>query len=196
MTLLLKRSSEGDVDARNQFMERIYPDLRRQAVKMLDGFRSHRHMTLQATEFVGEAWLRLVGYEPAAMSTKAEFYALYGTVMERVMLDYLKAKKRKKRGGDIEFVALDESAGIDTNRITDSHNLDVEATLQALARFRLIKPKQAQVFSYRYWDNFTNEQIGELLGISTRTVSRFLEEATSTIRWMVIGQGNESEESR
>lgn len=181
VTLLLKRSSEGDQAARSELIERIYPDLRRLAARMLDGFKTQRGHTMQPTEFVGEAYLRLLDHDPAAVATKGEFFAIYATVIRHVILDYVKAKKRKKRGGDVEIVAYDENDGVDANAITDSHNVDIVAIFQVLERFSLVKPVHARVFELRLMFGYTVKEVAELLGEPERSVARWYESAKSYI---------------
>ena len=177
VTQLLRRSSEGDQEARSELIERIYPDLRRLAARLLDSYKTARGQTMQATEFVGEAYLRLLDYEPAASATKGEFFALYATVIRHVILDYVKSKKRKKRGSELEFVSLDDETDLDSNAITDSHNVDIVAMFQVLDRFSLVKPMHARVFELRLVFGYTIKEVAELLGESDRSVARWYESA-------------------
>lgn len=181
VTMLLRRSSEGDLDARGELIERLYPDLRRLAARMLDGFRSKRGHTMQATEFVSEAYLRLLEYDPAAAATKGEFFGIYATVIRHVILDYVKSKTRLKRGGAVELVSLEDDCVGDPNMITDSHNVDLVAILQVLERFSEVKPVHARVFELRLFFGYTVREVAELIGESERSVGRWYDSTKSYI---------------
>ena len=181
VTMLLRRSSEGDLDARGELIERLYPDLRRLAARMFDGFRSKRGHTMQATEFVSEAYLRLLEYDPAAAATKGEFFGIYATVIRQVILDYVKSKTRLKRGGAVELVSLEDDCAGDPNMITDSHNVDLVAILQVLERFSVVKPVHARVFELRLFFGYTVREVAELIGESERSVGRWYESTKSYI---------------
>jgi RNA polymerase sigma factor (TIGR02999 family) len=123
--------------------------------------------TLQPTALVNELYLRLVDVERVKWQNRAHFLAVAATLMRRVLVEFARARRSRKRGGRAEHVAFDEGLVIDVGRGHDLLALD--EALEALAR---LNRRQGQIVEMRFFGGLTNEEIAAALGISAATVMR------------------------
>lgn len=163
LTLLLKKSSQGDVQALDLVMAEVYSELRRMARFQL---RKSREGTLQPTALVNEAFIRLVGQE-SHWQNRAHFFSVASTMMRRIFCDHAKAKLTQKRGGNQARVLYEEELHAPSNSAEDMLELDL-----ALKALEAVQPRQAKVVEMKYFGGLTNEEIAEALSLSLATVKR------------------------
>src|SRR5580698_978313 len=106
-TQLLKAWAGGNEQAFEELVPRVYRELRRLAGKLLKNER--RGETLQATDLVHEAYVRLIEAEGVDWEHRAHFFAVAATVMRRVLVDRARKRCTAKRAGKREFINLDQS---------------------------------------------------------------------------------------
>ena len=104
VTLLLQRIESGDSKATDQLLPVVYDELRKLAAFRL---RSQKGNSLQATELVHEAYLRLVRpSEGDQWDGRGHFFAAAAEAMRRIVVDRTRARVAQKRGGDAKRVDL------------------------------------------------------------------------------------------
>src|SRR2546421_740341 len=99
VTRILSAIEQGDPSAAGQLLPLVYDELRLLAAHRL----AHEQpgQTLQATALVHEAYLRLVGAEPAqSWDSRRHFFAAVAEAMRRILIDRARDKRRLKRGGE------------------------------------------------------------------------------------------------
>lgn len=145
-------------------MPLVYAELHRLA---------HRHMRsqtpghpLQTTALVHEAYLRLIGSSQVGWQNRAHFFAVSAKVMRRVLVDAVRAREAKKRGGGALVLSLGETEPAGPPR---PDFLALDEALDALAAF---DPRKARVVELRYFGGLTVEEAAEVLGVSVSTVER------------------------
>src|SRR5262245_66209744 len=108
ITLLLRRWSAGDSDARTQLIPLVYDGLRELAHRRLGGapFES----SLDTTELVHEAYLHLVQARHVELRDRANFLALASEVMRNLLVDRARARLAAKRGGGARPVDVESDA--------------------------------------------------------------------------------------
>ena len=163
--VLLNRLRGGDAGAKHQLLEMVYEELRRIAGLQLRGERPGH--TLQATALVHEAYLKLSGMEQIPWEGRAHFFAVAAQVIRRILVDHARAKRAAKRGGGAVAVELPDSLQGPTPKLEDVLALDA-----ALEKLERLDPRQKQVVEMRYFGGMTEEEIGEVLGVSSRTIKR------------------------
>ena len=104
----MKAWSGGDEAARGRLAERVYPELRRMARRYMKNERQGN--TLQTTDLVHEAYLRLVDVTQVEWRQRAQFFAMAAQIMRRILVDAARARGADKRGGSAAKVNLDETA--------------------------------------------------------------------------------------
>jgi RNA polymerase sigma factor (TIGR02999 family) len=157
--------SRGDTDAPAHLFPLVYDELRQLARSYLRQERSDH--TLQATGLVHEAYLRMVDQSLTNLKNRAHFFGIAAQVMRRILVDHARRHRAEKRGGDWEKLELDESL-----LPNDDRNLDLIALDDALQDLMKFDPRQSQVVELRFFGGLTNEEVGEVLDISPRTVKR------------------------
>jgi RNA polymerase sigma factor (TIGR02999 family) len=123
--------------------------------------------TLQTNALVNEAYLRMVDMQRVEWRDRAHFFAIAARVMRHILVDMARAKRFRKRGGEMTRVALDEALLPAPSPAYDV--LDVNAALEGLAA---IDPRRAKVVELRIFGGLSVEETAAALGVSTDTVSR------------------------
>ena len=168
VTGLLKQLSSGDKAAEDALIRHVYRELHDLAAACLR--RERGGHTLQATALVHEAYFRLTGQREIDWANRHHFFGIAAKVMRRILADYGRKRKAAKRGGGAVAVPLDE---IDNMLGGGSADDRISADLdEALTRLAVFAPRQAKVVELRFFGGVEEHEIGEMLGISERTVSR------------------------
>lgn len=164
ITLWLAEWRHGDDAALERLVPLVYDELRRIAARQLRGERSNH--TLQPTELVHEAFLRLVR-QNVSWQNRAHFFGVAAEIMRRLLVDHARKKRADKRGAGMETIALDDRIEWPAARDLDIVALD--ESLTALAEF---DPQQAKVVELRFFAGLSIEETAEVLGVSDSTVKR------------------------
>jgi RNA polymerase sigma factor (TIGR02999 family) len=165
VTRLLVDWSVGDRDAAARLMPLVYEELRRLARQYLQ--RERPDHTLQATGLVHEAYLHLVDQNTTTWQNRAHFFGVAAQVMRRILVDYARSHRAEKRGGSWDKLAFDEALAPSPER-----SIDLVALDDALKDLLALDPRQSQIVELRFFGGLTNEEIGEVLNVSPRTVKR------------------------
>ena len=171
VTQLLAAAREGDSAAAGRAFSLLYDELRRLARARL---RPHQTMTLlDTTSLVHESFLKLVGAKSLPVEDRHHFFAYASRVMRSVIVDFARARRAERRGGDAERVVLDTALG-EKLAAPENDVLRVHEALEVLAQ---ADERLAQVVEMRYFGGMTEPEIAESLGLSERTVRRDWEKA-------------------
>src|SRR3979411_770833 len=165
VTRMLIDWSGGDRGAPAKLMPLVYEELRQLARQYLQQERPDH--TLQATGLVHEAYLRLVDQSTTTWQNRAHFFGVAAPLMRRILVDYARSHRVEKRGGGWDKLAFDEALAPSAERSVDLVALD-----DALKDLLAFDPHQSQIVELRFFGGLTNEEIGEVLDVSPRTVKR------------------------
>lgn len=153
----------------------IYKELERSARGVLQRFYTSRKSaaTLQTASLVNRLYLSMVGKEHVGIKSRREFYALASSAMMNLLRNYERARRRQKRGGGYQQVALlDDLAG--GQEITE---VTLEKFDEALLRLEQLDERQALIIRLHYVVGCSIEETAELVGVSIATVNRDLKKA-------------------
>ena len=164
VTRLLAAINRGDSQAESELIPMVYNELRRLAGHYMR--RERPGHTLQATALVHEAYMRLVKQQEVTWQDKAHFFAIAGTLMRRILVDYARARGRSKREGKQQRVPMEDAPVLS---VQSDEILDVDRTLDILAKEH---PRQKQIVELHFFSGLTFEEIAEVLRISPKTVKR------------------------
>jgi RNA polymerase sigma factor (TIGR02999 family) len=141
----------------------VFEELRRLARRQLA--REHQLQTLQTTDLVHEAYLRLAGRTGVTEHGRAYFYAAAARAMRSVLVDAARKRNATKRGSGVPLLSLDEErAGPDT------YGADLLELDEALERLALRNPRHARTVECRFFGGMSVEDTATALGVSARTV--------------------------
>lgn len=168
ITQLLEAINAGDRHAADELLPIVYNDLRQLARGKLAGEAPGQ--SLQATELVHEAYLRLVGTgDQNNWSHRGHFYMAAAEAMRRIFIDRARQKQALKRGGgEAHRVELNEDALV--SDVPDERLLDLNEALENLAQK---SPQEANLVKLRYFAGLPLEEAAKALGISPATASRY-----------------------
>ena len=176
VTLLLRRWSAGDSDARSQLIPFVYEGLRVLARRRLGGAPFEN--SLDTTELVHEAYLKLVDARHVELRDRANFLALASEVMRNLLVDRARARLAAKRGAGAKPV------DIEIHELVSDENLEVVTDLdEALQRLATLNPRQSQLLQYRYFGGLTLEESAAATGVSLATAKRELRLARA---WLAL----------
>jgi RNA polymerase sigma factor (TIGR02999 family) len=167
ITQLLVAWNNGDTLALERLTPLVHAELHRLARRYMAGERPGH--VLQATALVNEAYMRLIDWKNVQWQNRAHFFGLAAQIMRRILVDFARAQRREKRGGDALRVSLSEAAGIAHERGPDLVALD-----DALRSLEKLDPRQARVVELCFFAGMSYKEAAESLNISVGTVRRDL----------------------
>ena len=155
---ILGAIEHGDPRAAERLLPLVYDELRRLAARKLT--RESPGQTLQATALVHEAYLRLVGPDPDRLwDGRSHFFAAAAQAMRHILVEAARRKFRKKQGGELRRVELDDHPAPDPDE-------DLLALDDSLNRLASEDPVAAEVFELRQFAGLGHEQVAATLGIT------------------------------
>ncbi len=166
ITHILSAMPRGETQATDQLLPLFYDELLRLAVRQLA--REKPGLTLQATDLVHEAYLRLVGPESiGCWDSRGHFFAAAAEAMRRILVENARRKGRLKHGGGRRR----EHAELDNLSVGGSPQ-ELLALHEALEQFTLQDPITAKLVELRFFGGLTMQQTAGCLGISSATAER------------------------
>ena len=131
--------------------------------------------TLQPSDLIHEAFIKLVQEHERDLAGRSHFFALAATIMRRILVGQRAGETRRET----------RSHGLPTPAGPGSQGSTIELD-QALERLAKIDERQAQVVEMRFFGGFTEEEISEVLGVTAGTVKRDWVMARA---WLFAGLG-------
>jgi len=165
VTRLLVDVRAGNKEAEARLLAVLYDELRRLAASYMRQERPGH--TLQPTDLVHEAYLRLVAQPEQNWQNRAHFMGICARVMRQILVDHARRRDSLKHGGEVRFVPWDEARVAGRQQPGDFVALD-----EALSRLETFDRRQVQVVEMRYFGGLTEEEISHVLGLSVRTIKR------------------------
>lgn len=165
ITHLLRAWGSGDKEALDKLMPLVYRGLRRAARQYLA--REAPGRSVQTTEVVNEVYLRLVELPEVTWKDRAHFFAICAQMMRRILTDFARARRARKRGGAAPRVSLDQAPQVSRERSADLVALD-----DALNALAALDPRKSQVVELRFFGGLSVEETAAVLDVSELTVMR------------------------
>ncbi|MGI9516901.1 MAG: sigma-70 family RNA polymerase sigma factor [Pirellulaceae bacterium] len=166
VTRILSEIEAGDPSASEKLLPLVYDELRTLAAQRLG--REQPGQTLQPTDLVHEAYLRLVDVKHAQLwNSRGHFFGAAAEAMRRILVEVARQKQQLKRSGGRRRVELDQAAPVTNASPEQLLELD-----DALSRLEEDDPTAAQVFKLQYFAGLSVEQAAEALKVSRATAYR------------------------
>ena len=165
ITRLLQAAQNGDASALDALAPRVYAEMRRLAFALLRS--ENPGHTLQATELVHEAWLKLVQRDSVGVEHRRQFFKVASTIMRRILVDHARAKRARKRGDGIQPEALDATVVALEGNVGDL--IDLENALDELALDHARLAKQVEL---RFFLGLETTEAAKILELSQRQTER------------------------
>jgi RNA polymerase sigma factor (TIGR02999 family) len=165
VTQLLVAWNRGNQAALDELFPIVYDELRRLARSYLR--QEHPGHTLQPTELVHEAYLRLIDQRSVSWPNRAQYFAPAAQMMRRILVNHALRRHAAKRGGHVPRVPLDEAIDV-----LEARQVDVVALDAALKALDALDARQSQIVELRFFGGLTVDETAEVAGISPASVKR------------------------
>jgi RNA polymerase sigma factor (TIGR02999 family) len=162
---LVQQARRGDAAASAALINTVYPELQRLARHYLGGERQAH--TLQTSDLVHEAWLRLFSTADVAVNDRNHLIALIATQMRRALVDYARHRNAAKGPGAGIRVSLSGAGDIGVR--ADEDVLALDEALQALDA---VDARAGRVVELRFFGGLSEVEAAEALGVSIATLKR------------------------
>jgi RNA polymerase sigma factor (TIGR02999 family) len=165
LAAIATRADAGDTAAKNALFAILYNELHLLAESHLR--RSGSQFTMGTTTLLHEAYLSLNNRERVAFPDRLRFLKYASRAMRGLIIDYVRARRAEKRGGDITFVNLPPNA---VPAPAGDSSLDLLG--QALDELARLDPELAELVDLKFFCGFSFAEIAALRSVSERTVQR------------------------
>lgn len=165
LTEMLNRMAAGDADAGARLLPVLYAELHALAKREMGGLAAK--VTLQPTELIHEAWIRLVGGAPPPFENRAHFVGVAARAMRSVLVDHVRNRRAQKRGGDWLRIELDQVV-----ELFAAHTPDLLALDEALDRLSKMDARLGRMVELRFFAGLSVEETAKILQVSEPTVVR------------------------
>lgn len=186
VTQILEAIEQGDRQAAEQLLPLVYDELRKLATRKLA--QEKPGQTLQATALVHEAYIRLVGTDRVQRwDSRGHFFAAAAEAMRRILVESARRKNRRKHGGGLNRVDLQDADLAYTSSPDELLAID-----DALAQLAAEDADAAQLVKLRYFAGLSIEEAATMMGIGRSTAYDHWDYARA---WLRVAIQNESERS-
>lgn len=165
VTELLAAWRDGNSSALDQLVPLIEGELRRLARLYLR--RERAGHVLQTTALVNEAFVRLLKWQDVSWQNRAHFIAMAARLMRNILVDIARRRAKGGDGHSIRIVDIAAAEHVAHERARDLVALD--DALRGLAERDL---RKAQIVELRFFGGLNLEEIAEVIGVASITVSR------------------------
>ena len=161
---LLARAEQGEIGAKDALFAALYAELHRLAQSHI---RRAGHVTLGATTLLHEAYIDFSQRSTLAFPDRNRFMGYAARAMRGLVIDYVRERNARKRGGDVIFTTLGDDLAI-----ASSAGVDFAALGMALDELTDLEPGLAELVDLKFFCGFSFQEIAALRGVSERTVQR------------------------
>jgi RNA polymerase sigma factor (TIGR02999 family) len=171
LTSILSQIEHGDSRAAEKLLPLVYDELRKLAAARLA--QEKPGQTLQATDLVHEAYLRLVvspGSESGSapqFNGRGHFFGAAAEAMRRILINHARERATAKRGADFSRVTLDAivvPGAVDPAEMVAFDELFAQLIQQ--------DPRAGEIAKLRIFAGLTVPEIAEVLNMGRRSVDR------------------------
>jgi RNA polymerase sigma factor (TIGR02999 family) len=168
---LIRAAEQGDASAGKALFSALYSELHRLARRELG--RPGISVSLSPTTLLHEAYLDMAAQAGPSFPDRARFMSYAARVMRGLIIDHVRSRHARKRGGHFELTSLENEA------IEPAVNDRVLARLgDALDELAGIEPSLAEVVDLKFFCGFSFSEIARIRGVSEkRTIQRHWDKA-------------------
>lgn len=157
----------GGSAAADELFALLYRELHTLAERQLR--RGDSNLTLSTTTLLHEAYLKLSAQSSATFDSQARFLAYASRAMRRLVIDFSRRRRARKRGGEFQLVAAD---GAEVALPTGGGVADLDRLSDGLDTLARIEPALAELVDLHFFAGFALVDIARMRQVSERTVQR------------------------
>jgi RNA polymerase sigma factor (TIGR02999 family) len=165
VTRILTAIEAGEPRAGEELLPLVYDELRHLAARRLANERPGQ--TIQATELVHEAWLRLLGKDNTHWNGRRHFFGAAAEAIRRILIERARRKQSPRGGGDLQRVDVEE-----LEIAAPMNDEDLLALHDALDELAGLDPQATELIKLRFFTGLTHSEAADLLGMSRSAADR------------------------
>ncbi len=165
ITQLLQSINKGDKDAVDRLLPLVYNEVKKIASKYLAG--EYKKRTIQTTELVHEAYLKLIGQQNLSLENRKHFFGAVANSMRQILVDNARRRNALKRGCGKTRISLESAVVVFAD--DDTEILDLN---DALVKLDSLDIRMSRIVELRFFTGLTIDETANLLDISPATVKR------------------------
>ena len=165
LTSLFESAERGDAAASEALFAALYTELHRLARRELG--RRGGQVTLSATTLLHEAYIKMSHRDDVAFPDRPRFMAYAARVMRGLIIDHVRRRHARKRGGQFEITALQTDVA---DQLADEQEL--QRISDALDELGTIDSLLAETVDLKFFCGFSFAEIAAMRSTSERTVRR------------------------
>ena len=165
VTRLLMQMKQGDAAAVENLLPLVYDELH--ALAHRQRFKWRDQQTVNTTALVHECYLQMIDQAQVDWNDRAHFFCVAAQAMRYILMNYVRAKRRDKRGGDQQRVEMSKA-----ELVTEEQEERLLALDEALGRLAQENDRQRQIVECRFFGGMKVEETAAALGLSPATVKR------------------------
>jgi RNA polymerase sigma factor (TIGR02999 family) len=177
---LVAIAESGDRSAAEALFAALYAELHGLASRQIA--RSAGSLTLGTTTLLHEAYLNINRRDGAAFPDRARFMGYAARVMRGLLIDYVRRRKARKRGGEFQIGTLPEGIAAEANE-----GDVLERIGRALDELATLDPDLAQLVDLKFFCGFSFTEIAAMRGVSDRTIQRHWDKARILLLGLIPG---------
>jgi RNA polymerase sigma factor (TIGR02999 family) len=160
LTEMLVQASNGDIEVRAKVIPLVYQQLHKLARFQMS--RERRDHTMQATELVNQAYLKLFEGAPIRPQDRNHFYRIAAQQMRRILVDHA-------RRGSFNAIEVPVDELYNLGEKPDDYITEIDESLKVLEKE---EPDAAAVVELRFFGGYTEKQVAEILDTNYMKVRR------------------------
>ena len=121
---------------------------------------------------------------PSSFTRRSSSWGTVRRPVREVLVDFARRRKAAKRGGDMERVSLGEADGVLDMQLDEILALDA-----ALDQLNAVNERLRQIVELRFFGGLGQDEVAEILGVTTRTVERSWLKARLFLMRALEGEG-------
>ena len=163
---MLVKVGQGENGYKEGIINQIYPQLKEIADRHI---RRESAPTIQATELVNEAYIKLVDQDIGSWQNRSHFLAISSNIMRKILIDRARKRNSMKRGGDLLPVTLSAAENSSGPCQNEDQLLAIDEAMEKLREF---SERQHKIIELKFYGGMDHNEIAHVLDISTSTVKR------------------------
>ena len=171
LTSLFESAERGDPAASEALFAALYTELHRVARRELA--RRGGNLTLGVTTLLHEAYLKISDRDGIAFPDRARFMGYTARVMRSLIIDHVRNRRARKRGGLFEFTVLETTIADQVG----NNEQELQRISDALDELAQVDATLAEVVDLKFFCGFSFAEIAAMRNVSERTIQRHWEKA-------------------
>jgi len=170
LTALFESAGRGDAAASEALFTALYTELHRMARRELA--HGPGYVTLGVTTLLHEAYIKIAARDGVSFPDRPRFMAYASRVMRSLVIDHVRNRRARKRGGLFEITALETTIA---DRVENEQEL--QRISDALDELATLDATLSEVVDLKFFCGFSFAEIAAMRGVSERTIQRHWEKA-------------------